>query len=169
MTRCTWALIRILLGCAVALACEAQVYNYFPPPGMTYSAATGQVGASSLVLGAPTGGNKGAGSLNTQTLFVQGVAFAPVKVAAGQLSSTCVLSNGNNVASASQLATGKCNAVFTSSFFVNQPTCVATIVGVAALFASIVGTSDNTQVTTFTANSGGSGQNQGVFFICTGT
>lgn len=56
-------------GLAIAItltATAATVYNYFPPPGMTYTPTTG------LVVGTATGGPQGAGTVNTQGLFVNG-------------------------------------------------------------------------------------------------
>lgn len=63
----------ILYGVAIAIAFSATaatVYNYFPPPGMTYSPTTG------FVVGTATGGAQGAGSINAQSMFVNGVAVA---------------------------------------------------------------------------------------------
>ena len=59
--------------CALLLvsgAAEAQVYNYFPPPGITYGLGSG------LSMGAAIGGAQGPGTINAQGLFVNGVAVA---------------------------------------------------------------------------------------------
>jgi hypothetical protein len=61
----------ILYGIAIAIAVSAgaaTVYNYFPPPGMTYSPTTG------FVVGSATGGAQGAGTVNAQGVFVNGAA-----------------------------------------------------------------------------------------------
>lgn len=61
----------ILYGVAIAIAMSATaatVYNYFPPPGMTYSPTAG------LVIGTATGGSQGTGTVNAQGVFVNGAA-----------------------------------------------------------------------------------------------
>lgn len=60
-----------LYGIAIAIAVSATaatVYNYFPPPGITYSPTAG------IVFGSATGGSQGAGSVNAQSMFVNGAA-----------------------------------------------------------------------------------------------
>lgn len=62
-----------LYGIAIAIAMSATaatVYNYFPPPGMTYSPTTG------LVVGSAMGGAQGAGTVNAQGVYVNGAAVA---------------------------------------------------------------------------------------------
>jgi len=49
---------------------RAQVYNFFPPPGITFTPSGG------MALGSPTGGVKGAGTLNATGLYVNGTAVS---------------------------------------------------------------------------------------------
>lgn len=59
------------LGLCISMtlsALAATVYNYFPPPGMTYSPTAG------LVIGTATGGSQGAGTVNAQGVFINGAA-----------------------------------------------------------------------------------------------
>lgn len=59
-----WRLFAIFL---VTMVASAQgVYNYFPPPGITYSTAAG------MTLGSPTGGSCGAGCLNAAAIEING-------------------------------------------------------------------------------------------------
>lgn len=63
----------ILYGVAIAIAVSATaatVYNYFPPPGITYGPTTG------TVFGTATGGAQGAGTVNAQGVFVNGASVA---------------------------------------------------------------------------------------------
>jgi len=60
----------LLLGWGAASA--QGVYNYFPPPGVTYSNGSG------MALGAPTGGLQGVGTLNAQGVYVNGVAIVGI-------------------------------------------------------------------------------------------
>src|ERR1700689_5127451 len=61
--------INLLSWMLVVGVASAQVYNYFPPPGITYSQTAG------MVLGSAPGGAKGTGTLNTQGLYVNGVSI----------------------------------------------------------------------------------------------
>ena len=76
-----WALIGLLA--AVALAQSQAVYNYFPPPGISYSPTAG------MVLGSAAGAAFGAGTLNAQGLYVNGV---PVGSSTGSVTSVSVAS-----------------------------------------------------------------------------
>lgn len=66
MKHARWGLAGLLL--AVALAQTSPVYNYFPVPGITYTASGG------MALGSASGGAQGLGTLNAQGLYVNGVA-----------------------------------------------------------------------------------------------
>ena len=73
MVGCMKQLKGFFAGIAIVItfaATAATVYNYFPPPGMSYGPTTG------LVLGTPTGGAQGANTLNATGLFVNGVSVA---------------------------------------------------------------------------------------------
>ena len=75
-----WRLFAIFL---VTMAASAQgVYNYFPPPGITYSTAAG------MTLGSPTGGSCGAGCLNAAAIEINGT---PVLTASGTVTSVSVV------------------------------------------------------------------------------
>jgi len=76
-----WGLLGLLL--AGALAQSQSVYNFFPPPGITYSAAGG------MALGSATGGACGAGCLNAQSLEINGVT---VSTGSGSVTSVSVVS-----------------------------------------------------------------------------
>lgn len=79
MTHAKWLLASVLL----ASVASAQVYNYYPPPGVSYTAASG------TMLGAATGGLEGYGTLNAQGLYVNGV---PVSTSSGTVSGVSVVS-----------------------------------------------------------------------------
>jgi hypothetical protein len=64
---------------------SAQVYNYFPPPGITYGQTTG------MELGSPSGGLEGAGTLNMTGCYVNGVACSTT--AGGSVTSVSVVSS----------------------------------------------------------------------------
>lgn len=74
-----WALAG-LIG-AISLAQSQAVYNYFPPPGISYSETAG------LALGTTTG--QGSGTLNAQGLYINGVA---VGTGSGSVTSVSVVS-----------------------------------------------------------------------------
>lgn len=77
-----WIVLTILIfGTA-----HAQVYPYFPPPGMTYGPTTG------LELGTPTGGLKGAGTLNAAGLYINGTAVGTSSAVGANPSATLGLS-----------------------------------------------------------------------------
>lgn len=62
-----------LLLC-LPLAYAQGVFDYFPPPGISYAPASG------MQIGSPSGGAQGAGTLNTAALFKNGIEplYAPV-------------------------------------------------------------------------------------------
>lgn len=89
-----------LYGLALAIAVSAgaaTVYNYFPPPGMTYSPTTG------LVVGTAMGGAEGAGTINTQGLFVNGASALTTASVPG--SNTQVVYNSSGSLASSSLFT----------------------------------------------------------------
>lgn len=59
-------LVRFVIVLLIPVIAIAQQYNYFPPPGVTYTQAGG------MALGSATGGAQGAGTLNAQGLYVNG-------------------------------------------------------------------------------------------------
>lgn len=61
-------ILRSLIVLAIPAIAMAQVYNYFPAPGIIYTLSGG------MALGSPTGGVQGAGTLNMQGCYVNGVA-----------------------------------------------------------------------------------------------
>ena len=65
MKHLKWLLVAAL---ALPLVADGQVYNYFPPPGITYTQAGG------MALGSATGGVEGAGTINAQGLYINGTA-----------------------------------------------------------------------------------------------
>ena len=71
---------------------QAQVYNYFPPPGIGYTQSGG------MTLGSATGGAQGAGTLNAQGLYVGGVAVSTSTTSCANPSATIGLSAINGVA-----------------------------------------------------------------------
>jgi hypothetical protein len=75
--------IHFVLCLLVVGAAGAQVYNYFPPAGITYSHASG------MVLGSPSGSAEGSGTLNAQGLYVNGTA---VSTSAGTVTGVSVAS-----------------------------------------------------------------------------
>jgi len=86
----------ILYGVAIAIAVSAgaaTVYNYFPPPGMTYSPTAG------FTVGTPTGGAQGAGTINAQGVFVNGSAVSVKTIAnpSGTVGLTAVNGSTGNV------------------------------------------------------------------------
>lgn len=81
MKNVRWVLVGLLASVGVALA--GSVYNYFPPPGISYTETGG------LSLGSATGGGQGVGTLNAQALYVNGVA---VGTNTGSVSSVSVVS-----------------------------------------------------------------------------
>lgn len=81
MKSAKWILVGLLASVGMAIA--GSVYNYFPPPGITYTETGG------MALGSATGGGEGAGSLNAQALYINGV---PVGSATGSVSSVSVVS-----------------------------------------------------------------------------
>lgn len=76
-----WGLVGLILASAIAQS--QAVYNYFPPPGITYSQANG------MVLGSAAGGGFCAGCLNAQGLYINGV---PVGSSSGSVTSVSVVS-----------------------------------------------------------------------------
>jgi hypothetical protein len=74
-----WTLWTFLGAIGIALA--QGVYNYFPPPGITYSQSNG------MALGSPTGGACGSGCLNAQALEVNGT---PVTSGSGTVTTVSV-------------------------------------------------------------------------------
>lgn len=82
-----WEGARGLIGWALVLvstvALPQSVYNYFPPPGITYTPTGG------MSLGSATGGGQGVGTLNAQEIYVNGVA---VGTGAGSVTSVSVVS-----------------------------------------------------------------------------
>jgi hypothetical protein len=76
------------VGLALALGAVAQVYNFFPPPGMTYGTTTG------LTIGSPTGGAKGTGTINATGLFVNGTATGSGTVSSVGLTAPSVFAVG---------------------------------------------------------------------------
>jgi hypothetical protein len=104
-------ILAFCLGLSLALGggALAQVYNFFPPPGMTYSTTSG------MTIGSPTGGAQGAGTINATGLFVNGTAAStlttPVSVANGGTGRSTLTSHGvlvgagsGNVASVAAMA-----------------------------------------------------------------
>lgn len=91
----------IFYGLALAIAVSAgavtAVYNYFPPPGMTYTPTTG------LVVGTATGGAQGTGTVNAQGLFVNGSSALTSASVPG--SNTQVIYNNSGALGASSLLT----------------------------------------------------------------
>jgi len=124
-----------------------------------------------VVVGSATGGSQGSGTLNVASLFVNGV--AQPKFAAAQVTSNCtVLTSAINVASVSLVSTGKCNMKFTTGYFTNAagPNCAITLFTSPLLLTSVVGPTDNTQLTnTIYTPSGGTPTNAAFNFVCVGT
>lgn len=80
-----WGILGLLI--ATALAQSQAVYNYFPPPGITYTPTGG------MALGSASGGVQGQGTLNAQGLYIDGVA---VGTGAGSVTSVSV-ANANGL------------------------------------------------------------------------
>lgn len=88
-----------LYGLAIAIAMSAgaaTIYNYFPPPGITYSPTTG------TVFGTATGGAQGTGTVNAQGLYVNGTA---VNTGGAPGSNTQIIYNSSGLLAASSLLT----------------------------------------------------------------
>lgn len=81
-----WALWTLLGGIGIALA--QGVYNYFPPPGISYTQSGG------MALGSPTGGLEGIGTLNMQGCYVNGVACSTAASGGTVTSVSVVSANG---------------------------------------------------------------------------
>jgi hypothetical protein len=188
-----WMLTGLLL--VAALAQSQGVYNYFPPPGITYTVAGG------MALGSATGGACGAGCLNAQSLEINGT---PVTTGAGSVTSVSVVTaNGLSGSVANPTSTpaitlnptftgiayanGSAFSVATSGEFptLNQSTtgnaATATLASAASAFAStpsLCGSGQAAQGITASGNAVGCitpysviNENAGTFFAgpCTGT
>lgn len=125
-------------------------------------------GSGQLVAGTATGGGKGAGTLNAQGLYVNGVAVnagggALINTAYGEISSSCV------VGSPSKSATG-CTSGGTGIFqvavtgFTSTPMCVASTGHAFVQYTQ--GSSSSTVVTFATYDATGANTNEAFGFIC---
>lgn len=76
-----WCLLTLFV--ATAFAQSSPVYNYFPPPGISYSTTSG------MVLGSAAGAGFGPGTLNAQGLYINGI---PVGSSTGSVTSVSVVS-----------------------------------------------------------------------------
>lgn len=153
-------------------AAPALAQNISPTWTGTHTFSNG-VQAASLVLGSPTGGNKGAGTVNATAVYANGVSLSGVSglvIAKGEIQygsgSICTVASGYNIASCTKLGTGEYEVIFTSSIFSTVPVCTVTApsgdnpggnnAAVSARFVSTPNTADvvigtNSSVSPFTS------------------
>jgi hypothetical protein len=126
---------------------------------------------SGVVVGSPTGGDEGAGTINTTGVFVNGASLtsaAGLRFAKGNFTCTSggCTGSGTNVSFSSRGSAG--NYAFAISGFSSSPGCAVSAINPGAV-AALGGTPSTTNVTVLTFNSAVAAADAPFSILCIGT
>lgn len=133
------------------------------PTQMTLEPSSGGV-----VVGAPTGGSKGTGTVNATALYQGGVQTPKFASVTLQTPATCVFANANNISACGRSSAG--NYTFTiSAGFTATPVCVAGPISVGITLGNVAASASSTTAGSLNIiNSAGSAIDLQANVVCVG-